>query len=58
MLRGSGVNFDLRKQQAYEIYDTLDFSIPLGARGDCYDRYFLRMEEMRQSLSIISQINK
>jgi NADH dehydrogenase (ubiquinone) Fe-S protein 2 len=56
MLRGSGVNFDLRKQQAYEIYDTLKFSAPLGTRGDCYDRYFLRMEEMRQSLSIISQV--
>jgi len=55
MLRGSGLNFDLRKQQPYEIYDTLNFRVPVGARGDCYDRYFLRMEEMRQSLSIISQ---
>ena len=56
MLRGSGINFDLRKQQSYEIYDLLDFAAPLGVRGDCYDRYFLRMEEMRQSLSIISQV--
>lgn len=59
MLRGSGVNFDLRKQQPYEIYSTLGFRAPVGTRGDCYDRYFLRMEEMRQSLAIIFQtLNK
>ena len=55
MLRGSGINFDLRKQQSYETYNTLKFRAPIGTRGDCYDRYFLRMEEMRQSLTIISQ---
>ena len=59
MLRGSGVDFDLRRDQPYEIYDQLDFSIPVGSRGDCYDRYFLRVEEMRQSLNIINQcLNK
>ncbi len=55
MLRGSGVAWDLRKSQPYEIYDSLDFDIPIGKNGDCYDRYLVRMEEMRQSLSIIKQ---
>jgi len=55
MLRGSGINFDLRRDQPYEIYDQVQFSVPVGTRGDCYDRYFLRVEEMRQSLVIISQ---
>lgn len=55
MLRGSGINFDLRRDQPYEIYDQLSFDVPVGTRGDCYDRYFLRVEEMRQSLSIINQ---
>jgi len=55
MLRGSGVDFDLRRDQPYEIYDQLEFKVPVGTRGDCYDRYFLRMEEMRQSLHIINQ---
>jgi NADH:ubiquinone oxidoreductase subunit D len=55
MLRGSGVDFDLRRDQPYEIYDQLDFKVPVGTRGDCYDRYFLRVEEMRQSLHIINQ---
>jgi NADH-quinone oxidoreductase subunit D len=55
MLRGSGINWDLRKSQPYEIYDQLDFHVPVGDNGDCYDRYLLRMVEMRQSLSIISQ---
>jgi NADH dehydrogenase (ubiquinone) Fe-S protein 2 len=55
MLRGSGVDFDLRRDQSYEIYDQLDFKVPVGTRGDCYDRYFLRVEEMRQSLHIINQ---
>jgi NADH dehydrogenase (ubiquinone) Fe-S protein 2 len=59
MLRGSGVDCDLRRDQPYEIYDQLDFKIPVGTRGDCYDRYFLRIEEMRQSLNIIGQcLNK
>ena len=55
MLRGSGVDFDLRRDQPYEIYDQLTFQVPVGTRGDCYDRYFLRIEEMRQSLNIINQ---
>lgn len=55
MLRGSGINWDLRKNQPYEIYNSLKFAIPVGKSGDCYDRYLLRVEEMRQSLNIISQ---
>jgi NADH-quinone oxidoreductase subunit D len=55
MLRGSGIAWDLRKSQPYEIYDQLDFDIPIGKNGDCYDRYLVRMEEMRQSLKIIRQ---
>jgi len=59
MLRGSGINWDLRKTQSYEIYDELDFDIPIGHNGDCYDRYLVRVEEMRQSIKIINQcINK
>lgn len=56
MLRGSGINFDLRKTYPYEIYDTLEFKIPVGSKGDCFDRYLCRIEEMRQSLNIIKQI--
>ena len=55
MLRGSGVEWDLRKKQPYEIYDKLSFDIPIGTEGDCYDRYLVRMEEMRQSVGIIKQ---
>lgn len=55
MLRGSGVAWDLRKAQPYEIYDKLEFDVPIGKHGDCYDRYLIRMEEMRQSLRIIKQ---
>lgn len=55
MLRGSGVAWDLRKKQPYEVYDRLDFDIPVGTRGDCYDRYLVRMEEMRQSTRIMQQ---
>jgi NADH-quinone oxidoreductase subunit D len=55
MLRGSGVAWDLRKKQPYEVYDKLDFDIPVGVNGDCYDRYLVRMEEMRQSNRIIKQ---
>lgn len=55
MLRGSGVAWDLRKSQPYEVYDKLDFDIPIGKNGDCWDRYLVRMEEMRQSVRIIKQ---
>jgi len=55
MLRGSGIAWDLRKTQPYEIYDELDFSIPVGTNGDCYDRYLIRCHEMRESLKIILQ---
>lgn len=55
MLRGSGVAWDLRKKQPYEVYDKLDFDIPVGVNGDCYDRYLVRVEEMRQSNRIIRQ---
>lgn len=55
MLRGSGVEWDLRKKQPYEVYDRLEFDIPVGANGDCYDRYLVRMEEFRQSNRIIKQ---
>jgi len=56
MLRGSGVVWDLRKHEPYAIYDKVDFDIPVGKNGDCYDRYLIRMEEMKQSLSIINQV--
>ena len=55
MLRGSGVEWDLRKKQPYAVYDQMDFDIPVGANGDSYDRYLVRMEEMRQSNKIIKQ---
>jgi len=55
MLRGSGVAWDLRKVQPYDVYSKMDFEVPVGTRGDCYDRYLIRMEEMRQSLRIMMQ---
>ncbi|MSP20489.1 MAG: NADH-quinone oxidoreductase subunit D [Alphaproteobacteria bacterium] len=55
MLRGSGVAWDLRKSQPYEVYDRMSFDIPVGKHGDCYDRYVCRIEEMRQSVGIIQQ---
>ena len=54
-LRGSGINYDIRKAMPYLIYDRLDFEVPLGTHGDVYDRYLVRMEEMRQAISIIGQ---
>jgi NADH-quinone oxidoreductase subunit D len=55
MLRGSGIAWDLRKKQPYEVYDKMDFDIPVGVNGDCYDRYLVRVEEMRQANRIIKQ---
>ncbi|MHC8441387.1 MAG: NADH-quinone oxidoreductase subunit D [Candidatus Eutrophobiaceae bacterium] len=55
MLRGSGVQWDLRRKQPYEVYDELEFDIPIGSNGDCYDRYLVRVEEMRQSNRIVKQ---
>lgn len=55
MLRGSGIAWDLRKKQPYEVYDRMNFDIPVGKEGDCYDRYLVRVEEMRQSNRIIQQ---
>ena len=55
MLRGSGVSWDLRKSQPYECYNQIDFKIPIGKNGDCYDRYLCRIEEMRESVDIINQ---
>jgi NADH-quinone oxidoreductase subunit D len=55
MIRGSGIAWDLRKKQPYEVYEKMDFDIPVGVNGDCYDRYLVRDEEMRQSNRIIRQ---
>ncbi len=55
MLRGSGVAWDLRKKQPYEVYDRMDFDIPVGTNGDCYDRYLVRVQEMRESNRIVRQ---
>jgi NADH:ubiquinone oxidoreductase subunit D len=54
-LRGSGINYDIRKAMPYLVYDRFDFEVPLGTHGDVFDRYLVRMEEMRQSLKIITQ---
>lgn len=56
MLRSTGICWDLRKTQPYEIYNKLNFNIPIGTNGDCYDRYLIRIEEMRESINIILQI--
>lgn len=58
MLRGSGIAWDLRKKQPYEVYSELDFDIPVGKTGDCYDRYLVRVAEMRQSNELIKQCVK
>jgi len=56
MLRGSGISFDLRKNASYELYSKLNFDVPVGNNGDCYDRYLIRIAEMRESLKIIEQV--
>lgn len=59
MVRGSGIKWDIRKSNPYDVYDQMDFDVPVGKKGDCYDRYLCRVEEMRQSLRIIDQcLNK
>jgi NADH dehydrogenase (ubiquinone) Fe-S protein 2 len=55
MLRGSGINWDLRKDAPYEVYDQRDFQVPVGTNGDCYDRYLMRMAEMRESRALMTQ---
>jgi NADH-quinone oxidoreductase subunit D len=55
MMRGSGAAWDLRKSQPYECYSELEFDVPIGKNGDCYDRYHIRIEEMRQSVRIMKQ---
>jgi NADH-quinone oxidoreductase subunit D len=55
MVRGSGAAWDLRKSQPYECYSEMDFNIPIGKNGDCYDRYLIRVQEMRESLKIMKQ---
>ena len=56
MARGSGVNYDVRKNTPYEVYGRMKFAVPLGTRGDCYDRYLCRTQEMRECLRIIMQV--
>ncbi|MCY1671470.1 NADH-quinone oxidoreductase subunit D [Novosphingobium sp. SL115] len=55
MIRGSGIAWDLRKSQPYDVYDRMDFAVPVGTNGDCYDRFMVRVEEVRQSARIIQQ---
>src|SRR3546814_20350672 len=55
MIRGSGVPWDLRRSQPYDVYDRMDFEIPVGTNGDCYDRFMVRVEEVRQSAKIMKQ---
>ena len=57
-IRASGLNWDLRKKQPYDCYNEMDFKVPTGSTGDCFERFLVRVEEMRQSLSIIRQCLK
>mgnify|MGYP002049419843 FL=1 len=54
-INGSGIKYDIRKAAPYDAYDLVDLDVPVGTKGDCYDRYLMRMAEMRQSLRIIEQ---
>jgi NADH:ubiquinone oxidoreductase subunit D len=56
LLRGSGINWDLRKSQPYEIYNKIDFKIPVTFNGDCFDRYFIRIFEMKESLNMCESL--
>ena len=58
MILDTGISWDLRKSMSYDCYSKLNFDIPVGIKGDCYDRYLLRIEEMVQSIRIINQISK
>ena len=58
MLRGSNIAWDLRKSQPYDCYEQMEFNIPVGTNGDCYDRYLCRVEEMKESVKIIDQCLK
>ncbi len=58
MIRAAGIPWDLRKSQPYEVYDRMEFDIPVGTRGDCYDRFMVRVEEVRQSARIMRQCLK
>ena len=55
MIRGAGIPWDIRKSQPYDVYDRMEFDIPVGTRGDCYDRFMVRVEEVRQSARIMKQ---
>ena len=55
MLRSAGVAWDLRRNQPYDAYDKIDFDVPIGKKGDCFDRYLIRIEEMRESIKIVNQ---
>ena len=58
MLRACGIPYDVRRADPYSVYDELDFEIPIGSTGDCFDRFLVRMEEIRQSTSIIRQASE